>query len=590
MRRATVLLVLLTAPAGPAFLAPAAAIAESADEAERVFQALCGPEYKRVMAARDPSGAVALAATLLAASRATDVQPALFALLCERTYELGARHASGYATAVDAMELLAAKAPDRKADCLEKIIVIRQRQFDAARKDARTGEADILAETILAAADAKTPTGSEAEGILLRRALAVASAAGLEARTEIQTRINRNAMRQRGRKQAADLKARLAAGSLDAAARKEAVRLCLVDLDDPAEAATFIDESVDESLRKRVPAAAKGVGAAPELACTELGQWYHGLAADAAPVAKAPMLARSRQYLERFLELHAAQDATRMLVEQVLAGVQDEIAKLTPVAIGPMDRNLVLGVWLFRQQAAPLRDSRKRPVTIQGDWGWMADDGFEKPTEVAEFRKAGVIWPNEPAFMLRAGGATAWVKIAGEDAGGPLFCKGIPGRPGHEDYGLSIGAGGRPASGTGWPDIGRAYSSTGTVAANRWSFVAFSWDERRLAFWVDGKPAGVVPLTLPLKLTEGRLEIGMDSPGEVEYFRGRMAALRLYNLPLNDKQVADLMKFEARFMKLRPAIAPAAAPAVSPAPAPVPAPAVSPAVAPAPAPVPAPAK
>ena len=56
----------------------------------------------------------------------------------------------------------------------------------------------------------------------------------------------------------------------------------------------------------------------------------------------------------------------------------------------------------------------------------------------------------------------------------------------------------------------------------------------------------------PLKLTEGRFEIGVNSPGDPEYFVGCMAGVHLYNVFLTDKQVAELAKFEAQFMKLRP--------------------------------------
>jgi hypothetical protein len=528
----------------------ALAVAESGDEGEKAFQALCGNEYKRVLATPDTADDVALATQLLGVAKAPDVEAALFAVLCQRIYELAAKAPGGYPAAIAAMQLLAEKSPEARADSLEKIATIRQRQFDLARRDARAEAGEALVEALLAAADAKESKGSEAEGLLLRRAMGVAASVGLPTKNDIQKQVDRNAFRMRQRKQVAELRKRLEAGPEDAASRKEAVRLCLVDLDDPAEAARFLDESIDESTRKYVPAAAKGVSAAPELACLELGQWYHGLAASAVPMSKPAMLQRAQAYLERFLELHQAADARRLMAENTLATVQEELARFGTASAAPLERNLVLGVRFFRQREGPLLDSRRKPVALVGDYKWADDDAFEKPTQTVEFRKAGATWPNEPAFMLRTGSITTWAKHAGDQMTA-LVCKGLPGQSGNIDYGVFI-QGGKLCSYMGFPATsGIPIMTQAAVPANRWSFIAFSWDEKRMAFWLDGTPVAILPLKVPLKLTDGRLEVGIDTPGDVEYFRGRMAAVHLYNVFLSDKQVKDLMKYEAQFMKMR---------------------------------------
>jgi hypothetical protein len=385
----------------------------------------------------------------------------------------------------------------------------------------------------------------------LRKAFVAAKAVKSDRQDEIQGRIDLATMRERLRKRVSDLKARLAANPQNVAARTEALRLCLVDLDDPGGAATFLNESCDETMRKYVPAAAKGVGAAPELACRELGQWYRGLAGDAQALSKPAMLTRARDYLERFLELHTAQDANRLLADQVLATLQEQLSKLEQGTAAPLERNLVLGVWFFRQREGPLVDSRRKPVAIQGEWRWVADEDFERPTQAVEFRQAGAVWPNEPAFMLRTGTITAWVKCAA-DGLNPVVCKGLPGYgTGHLDYGIQI-TGGKLCSYIGWPARLNPLVTDAAAPMNRWNFLAFSWDEKRVAFWLDAKAVGVFPIPSPLKLTDGRLEVGIDTPGSTEYFRGRMAAVHLYNVFFTDKQVAELAKFEAQFMKLRP--------------------------------------
>jgi hypothetical protein len=130
-------------------------------------------------------------------------------------------------------------------------------------------------------------------------------------------------------KQLAALKEKLEAKPDDAAARKELVRLYLVELDNPAEAAKFVDEGLDEATRKYVPAAAKPLEEAPELACRELGEWYRGLADQAQTAAgKGAMLRRAQVYYERFLNTHPADDLARATATLTLKRIQDALAKL----------------------------------------------------------------------------------------------------------------------------------------------------------------------------------------------------------------------------------------------------------------------
>jgi hypothetical protein len=254
-------------------------------------------------------------------------------------------------------------------------------------------------------------------------------------------------------------------------------------------------------------------------------------------------------------------------VDQMMKLAAEELAKLsTPVpAASPLDRSLVLGVWLIRQKEGPLLDSRGKPVNLQGDFKWVADDAFAQPTETVEFRKATAMWPVEPAFQLRAGTITAWVKVPAQATCG-IATKGIPGNSGHDDYSMFLWDG-KLGTFMGWPIGSSAATLTpSTVPVGRWTFLAYTWDATKAGFWIDGKPAGIVKQAGPLKLTAGGFEIGDNSPGGSEFFQGRMAAVHLYSTNLTDGQVQDLMTYQMQYMKLRPTPAPAAAPA-SPAPA-----------------------
>jgi hypothetical protein len=188
---------------------------------------------------------------------------------------------------------------------------------------------------LLALADAKAEAG-DAAGALepCRKALAIATAIKSETRATVQGQLDRLTARIKMDQKIAGLRARLEAAPTDAAVRTELVRAILVDLDNPAEAAQFVDATLDAAWQKYVPAAARGAEETPELACQELGDWYRGLA-DAAPLAAKPaMLRRARAYYQRFLALHKTEDVARAQATLAMRKL-DESAAPEPPRTGP---------------------------------------------------------------------------------------------------------------------------------------------------------------------------------------------------------------------------------------------------------------
>jgi hypothetical protein len=110
-----------------------AAAKEEAEKAAEAVQSLYGAELNRVAATRDVADDLALAAKLLEAARAADAQPVLLAVLCEKAFDLAAEDPKGYETALAAAELLARKVPQRAEAMQERVLSVRQRQYDAAR-------------------------------------------------------------------------------------------------------------------------------------------------------------------------------------------------------------------------------------------------------------------------------------------------------------------------------------------------------------------------------------------------------------------------------------------------------------------------
>lgn len=318
--------------AATAFLALLPAVA-AAGEAEDMFNTDFGERYKQVTATPDVADDLALATQMLVAAKAKDMPPALVDLLCEKVYGLSFPIRPGYDTAAEAMEFMAAQSPDKAAACWDKVLAIRQKQFDAVRGPERAAAGEMLVETLLAVADAMAKTGKTADlGPLYQKALTTATAAKSDRRGEIKLRLDAWTGRQKAMKTAADLKTKLQADPKDAISRKILVRTYLMDLDDPAQAAAVVDESTDQAARQMLPLAAKGEKDAAQSDCLNVAQWYHGLAETAPPACKVAMLTRAKAWYDRFLALHQADDPDRKRAAAGLKKVEALLAPLAPAA------------------------------------------------------------------------------------------------------------------------------------------------------------------------------------------------------------------------------------------------------------------
>ena len=306
-----------------------AAAKEEAEKAAQAVQSLYGEELKRVAATRDIADDLALAAKLLGAARAADAQPALLAVLCEKCFDLAAEDPKGCETALAAADLLARRVPERAEAIQERVLSVRQRQYDAARGDARSVAGEALIKCLTDVAAARTAVGAFEEAAkFYRQALVVARAIRSASAEWVASQMKRLGEHQRLAANLPRLVASVKANPDNREARNQLIRLLLVDLDAPAEAAKYLDDKCEPALGKYVPAAAKPVEEAPELACVELADWYRQLAAAAIPASKVAMLVRARKYCERFLDLHSAADMDRTKVELALKKVDEDLKAL----------------------------------------------------------------------------------------------------------------------------------------------------------------------------------------------------------------------------------------------------------------------
>ena len=306
-----------------------AAAKEETERAAQAMQSLYGDELKRVAATRDVGDDLVLAAKLLEAARAADAQPALLAVLCEKAFDLAAEDPRGHETALAAADLLARRVPERVEAMQARILSVRQHQYDASRGDARSVAGEALIKCLTDVAAARTGVGAFEEAAkFYRQALVVARAIRSASAEWIASQMKRLGEHQRLAANLPRLVASVKANPDNREARDQLIRLLLVDLDAPAEAAKYLDDKCDPLLCKYVPAAAKPVEAAPEAACMELADWYRQLGAAAIPASKVAMLVRARKYCERFLDLHSAADMDRAKMELALKKVDEDLKAL----------------------------------------------------------------------------------------------------------------------------------------------------------------------------------------------------------------------------------------------------------------------
>ncbi len=352
-----------------------------AEEATDTFNRLYGEELKAAEKSKDAS--VALAAKMLEGAKKAEANPPLLALLCEKTCELGAKDPKGYNTVLAAADLLSSNIPEKAAACQEIVLTIRQEQYAKARGEDRIKTAEAFLDVLLSTACDKAQDGNFDDALKrCRQALTVARDIKSPNVEGIGAHIKHLMEQQKVAGKVPQLKEDLKADPENREKRSELIRLLLVELDNPEEAAKYVDDKCEADLQKCVPAAAKGVDLAPEVACPMLANWYLGLsqAKDMSPGGKASMLRRAKAYCERFCAVHTQEDKERSTAAVTLKKVEADLKALgaafwTPpikmfgrgqwvdlLGLIDLEKDTLVGTWRFQDGALRVR--------VGDDKGW----------------------------------------------------------------------------------------------------------------------------------------------------------------------------------------------------------------------------
>jgi tetratricopeptide (TPR) repeat protein len=354
--------------------------ARGQDAAAKVDE-LFGEAIREVKATPTQEDDVKLARDLLAAAQADSQDAATAVALCDAVYGLASPATGGLDVAAEAIELLGQHAPERAADCGQKALVIRRRQYIAATGANRAAAGEHLIEALENVVEALVKKGQYAEAITyLRQASSAAAGIRSSQKGRIQAEIDRLVALDRLHRVIRELEARLKADPKDDYARRRLIDLYLIELDDPTRAAALLGQDADEALRTYIPLAVKEVSELKPGACLEVGNWYYGLRTKATtPMGKPAMLRRAQGYLERYVQEADAGDLTVVKAKLTLEKIEKELDALAPAGpwldvlklVNP-SKHAVRGRWLRQGRrigvAATGHDRVMIPIAPKGDY------------------------------------------------------------------------------------------------------------------------------------------------------------------------------------------------------------------------------
>jgi len=310
------------------------ALTALADDAQQVFDSIYGQRIKAAKASVSRDDDHALAKELVeAAGKSTDT-PALLALMCEASYDLSNLHADGFATAAQAMSLLAESVESQRTSAREKLVDVLMKQSRLGKADEREVAGEALIDTLVLIGDEKMEAKkwNDAAGDY-RRAQSIAASKKSPMLDTIKAKLDLASRRDRAEKQIARLSEKLLADANDSVTAEEIVMLYVVEFDDPKSALPFLNRIKDEQLKKLVPLAAKAVSDDAEGDCLELGEWYRGAAGKSGDETGRAMRLRSADYLARALASEKLTELQRKKAELLLKDVKSEIDRLPRAAM-----------------------------------------------------------------------------------------------------------------------------------------------------------------------------------------------------------------------------------------------------------------
>ncbi len=310
----------------------------TAQSDQETFRSLYEGRIKSVTATPDRTDDVALANELLAVARTISGQEAMLTLLCDAAYDLAGRSPGGYATAVEAQQLLAEEVRGRRADAHEKLTAILTRQLATGPAEERERAGVSLIELLLVIGEEQAGMKSFAQAqAAFRRAVTVAAQMRSPMAETARSRLEWAVAQDRSLKQLARLDERLLKDANDHETAREIVMIHVMDFDDPAAAQAYLSRVKDEQLASLVALASKSIDALESDQAMTLGDWYRAASAMPQHRFSATPLARAEKYYRRYLNVEYSANVQRTKAELMLKEIQATREKQLPKSPPPKE-------------------------------------------------------------------------------------------------------------------------------------------------------------------------------------------------------------------------------------------------------------
>lgn len=255
---------------------------------------------------------------MIQSARTGKLDADLLAAMCETAYDLTANASGGQTLAFEALGVLAEKVPDKRFDCAVKRAALCERVYKEGKSRA---DGEHLVEALMTAAELGTSSRRFTDAAdAWKKALAVAEEVNSSRLAAIKERQPAFEARRQSLSEAASLAGRLRSDPRDIEARMKLFWAQLVELDNPTEAAKYIDVVTAEEFKTYVPLASESAEKLSEEAALKLAEWYVGLVDKAGAGGKELMNTRAKDCYLRFFELH--KDREDALAMRAALGIQ----------------------------------------------------------------------------------------------------------------------------------------------------------------------------------------------------------------------------------------------------------------------------
>lgn len=270
------------------------------------------------------------AAKILTTARSMKATPAIQIRLCEIAYEQGMKTPAGYVAAIAALELLETISPTRARSWRDRRLDAYRLLYYRSKGEARVENGRKYLSLLRARARASGKGDNwDAAARFYSQAYQVARSLKMPVKSMLFDRMRQaNSFKMLHNRVGVLVKA-LAANPADVSARRQLVMTYLVDLDRPAEAAKYVNDTIDAELRTNVTMAGKDASVLADADLLALGAWYQSLSGKATmKYAKIQMLLRAHDNLGMYLEVYPKADARRLRTKALLRQVDAELERL----------------------------------------------------------------------------------------------------------------------------------------------------------------------------------------------------------------------------------------------------------------------